>query len=107
MKTNTIRTLIVLLLTAGVVALIGCAGGGEQTITGRVEKTEKGHLLTASDSAATYQLVENQDFSSMVGQKVAITGTVLERTAGNYISVARFEVIGGGGVVKAEDAAKD
>ena len=41
MKTNTIRTLIVLFLMAGVVALIGCAAA-EQTITGTVEKTERG-----------------------------------------------------------------
>ena len=107
MKINTIRTLIVLLLMAGVVALIGCAGGGEQTITGTVEKTDKGHLLTASDGAATYQLVENQDFSAMVGQKVAITGTVLERTAGNFISVTRFEVIGGDDAVQTEGAPND
>src|SRR5210317_1963179 len=102
MKTNTIRTLIVLLLMAGVVALIGCAAA-EQTITGTVEKTDAGHYLKTSDGAATYQLVENQDFSTMVGKNVAITGTLLERSAGNYISVTRFEVVGAGDVVKAED----
>jgi hypothetical protein len=107
MKTHSIcRTFAMLFLMVGFLALIGCAAA-EQTITGTVEKTDTGHLLKASDGAATYQLVENQDFSTLVGQKVAITGTVLERTAGNYISVARFEVIGGGDVVKAEDAAKD
>lgn len=107
MKTHSIcRRFAMLFLMVGFLALIGCAAG-EQTITGTVEKTDQGHLLKASDGAATYQLVENQDFSSMVGQKVAITGTILERTAGNYISVTRFEVVGAGDVVKAEDAAKD
>jgi len=106
MKTNTIRTLIVLLLMAGVVALIGCAAA-EQTITGTVEKTDSGHYLKTSDGAATYQLVENQDFSTMVGKNVAITGTLLERSAGNFISVTRFEVVGAGDGVKAEDAPKD
>jgi hypothetical protein len=43
----------------------------------------------------------------MVGKNVTITGTLLERSAGNYISVTRFEVVGAGDVVKAEDAAKD
>lgn len=106
MKTNTMRTLIVLFLMAGGVALIGCAGG-EQTITGTVEKTDAGHLLKASDGAATYQLVENQDFSAMVGKKVAITGTLLERSTANYISVTRFEVVGEGDVVKTAEAPKD
>jgi hypothetical protein len=93
MKTNTIRTLIVLFLVAGGVTLFGCAGGGEQTITGTVEKTDTGHFLKTSDGANSYQLVENQDFSTMVGKNVAITGTLLERSNGNYISVTRFEVL--------------
>lgn len=107
MKSHSIcRTFAMLFLMVGFLALIGCAGG-EQTITGTVEKTDTGHLLKASDGAATYQLVENQDFSALVGQKVAITGTVLERTAGNYISVSRFEVVGGGDVVQTESAPND
>lgn len=100
------RTIAMLFLMVGFLALVSCAGG-EQTITGTVEKTDTGHLLKASDGATTYQLVENQDFSALVGQKVAITGTVLERTAGNYISVSRFEVVGGGDVVQTESAPND
>lgn len=92
MKTNTIRMLIVLFLLAGGVALLGCAAA-EQTITGTVEKTDTGHFLKTSDGANSYQLVENQDFSTMVGKNVAITGTLLERSNGNYISVTRFEVL--------------
>jgi hypothetical protein len=92
MKTNTIRILIVLFLLAGGVTLLGCAAA-EQTITGTVEKTDTGHFLKTSDGANSYQLVENQDFSTMVGKNVAITGTLLERSAGNYISVTRFEVL--------------
>lgn len=107
MKTHSIcRRFAMLFLMVGFLALIGCAAG-EQTITGTVEKTDQGHLLKASDGAATYQLVENQDFSAMVGQKVAITGTILERTAGNYISVTRFEIVEGGDVMKTEDAPKN
>jgi hypothetical protein len=107
MKTHSIcRTFAMLFLMVGFLVLIGCAAA-EQTITGTVEKTDSGYFLKTSDGANKYQLVDNQDFSTMVGKNVAITGTLLERSAGNYISVARFEVVGAGDVVKAEDAAKD
>ena len=95
-----------LFLMVGFLALIGCAAA-DQTITGTVEKTAEGHLLKASDGKATYRLVENQDFAAMVGKNVAITGTLLERSAGNYISVTRFEVVDGGDVIKTADAPKD
>lgn len=107
MKTHSIcRTFAMLFLMVGFLALIGCAAA-EQTITGTVEKTDSGHYLKTSDGANRYQLVENQDFSAMVGKTVAITGTLLERSAGNYISVTRFEVVGAGDVVKSEDVPKD
>jgi len=107
MKIHSIcRRFAMLFLMVGFLALIGCAAA-EQTITGSVEKTDTGHFLKTSDGANRYQLVENQDFSAMVGKNVAITGTLLERSAGNYISVTRFEVVGPGDVAKAEDAPKN
>ena len=93
MKINTTgRTLIVLFLIGCLVALFGCAGG-EQTITGIVEKTDTGHILKASDGGATYKLVENQDFSSMEGKTVKVTGTLMDRESGKAISVTHFEVV--------------
>ena len=107
MKIHSIcRKFSMLFLMVGFLALIGCAAA-EQTITGTVEKTDTGHFLKTSDGANSYQLVENQDFSAMGGKKVAITGTILERSAANYISVTRFEVVDAGDVAKTEDAPKN
>ena len=93
MKRNAIgRTMLTLCLLVGVLALVSCAGG-EQTITGTVEKTDQGHVLVASDGTNKYKLVENQDFSSMVGKSVKLTGTLMDRVSGKAISVTSFEVV--------------
>ena len=93
MKSNVIgRTLLMLCLLIGVVAFVSCSGG-EQTITGTVEKTDAGHVLVASDGASSYKLVENQDFSSMIGKTVKLTGTLMDRESGKAIAVTSFEVV--------------
>lgn len=93
MKSNVIgRTLLILCLLVGMVAFVSCSGG-EQTITGIVEKTDTGHVLAASDGTNRYNLVENQDFSSMVGKTVKLTGTLMDRVSGKAIAVTSFEVV--------------
>jgi hypothetical protein len=96
MKSNAIgRTLITLALIAGLLALIGCAGG-EQTFTGTVEKTDKGLVLKTDDGSGPYRLVENKDLYALEGKTVKLTGSLMERESGKAISVARFEVVGEG-----------
>ena len=94
MKTNSgFLKMGMLFLLAGLFALTACSGG-EQTITGTVEKNDQGLVLKSSDGDYVYRLVENQDLSAMIGKRVEVSGTLLERVAGQSILVTRFEVIG-------------
>ena len=96
MKRNPIvRTLIMLVLMAGLLVAIGCAGG-EQTFTGSVEKTDQGLVLKTADGAGTYRLVENKDLYALEGKTVKLTGSLLERESGKAIAVTHFEVVGEG-----------
>ena len=81
--------------------------GGEQIITGTLEKTDKGHVLKAEDGATTYRLAENQDFSAMVGKTVRITGTLMEREAGRTIVVTRMDPIEATTVTEEKEAQAD
>ena len=96
MKRNPIvRTLIMLVLMAGLLVAIGCAGG-EQTFTGTVAKTDQGLVLKMADGAGTYRIVENKDLYALEGKTVKLTGSLMDRESGKAIAVTHFEVVGEG-----------
>jgi hypothetical protein len=96
MKRNpVVRTWIMLVLIAGLLTLAGCAGG-EQTLTGTVEKTDQGLVLKTADGAGTYRLVENKDLYALEGKTVKLTGSLMERESGKAIAVTHYEVVGEG-----------
>jgi len=89
------RILIAMILIAGLVAVIGCAGA-EQTLTGTVEKTDTGLVLKTDDSVGTYRIVENKDLYALAGKSVKLTGSLMDRENGKSIFVKHFEVVGEG-----------
>ena len=91
-RETTWRKLTVLFVVAGFVALMGCSAA-DQTFTGTVEQTDMGLVLKTSDGADTYRVIDKPDVRALVGKKVTLTGTLMERESGKAISVSSFEVL--------------
>ena len=90
MKRNLIKVFAILLVI-GLVAATGAMAGG-QSITGMVEKTDQGIVISA-DNGDTY-IVAGKDLSGMVGQTVKATGTLAEvkaACAGSMAARARLK----------------
>ena len=67
------------------------AMAGDETITGVIEKTDQGIILSA-DNGERF-MVRGQDCSSMVGKSVKATGAVMEDKSGMVIEVTSVEEI--------------
>ncbi|MEJ2041317.1 MAG: hypothetical protein P8X55_20665 [Desulfosarcinaceae bacterium] len=61
----------------------------EQSVTGKVEQTEKG-IIIAADDGDTY-VVMGKDLSSMVGETVKAVGTVEEGDMGKTLTITSVE----------------
>ena len=85
MKRNLIKVFAILLVI-GLVAATG-AIAGDQSITGMVEKTDQGIVISA-DNGDTY-IVAGKDLSAMVGQ----TGTLAEGQSGKTLTVISVEPV--------------
>lgn len=64
----------------------------EATITGTIEKTDQGIVLSA-DNGESF-LVKGRDLSDMVGRSVQATGTLSEEMGGMTITIIAIEEIG-------------
>ena len=64
---------------------------GEEAITGMVEQTDQGIVISA-DNGETY-MVQGQDLSSMVGKNVKAMGTLAESESGKTLNVTSVEEI--------------
>lgn len=64
---------------------------GEESITGVVEQTEQGIVISADDGAS--YLVQGQNLSAMVGKTLKATGTLSEGENGKVITVTHIEEI--------------
>lgn len=84
--------LAVFLMVTGLIAMIGCSAA-EQTFTGTVEQTDQGLVLTSSDGANTYRVMDNPDIRALAGKSVQLTGTLMDREAGQTIAVTNFEIL--------------
>ena len=89
MKRNLIKVFAILLVI-GLVAATG-AIAGDQSITGMVEKTDQGIVISA-DNGDTY-IVAGKDLSQMVGQTVKATGTLAEGQSGKTLTVISVEPV--------------
>jgi hypothetical protein len=89
MKRNLIKVFAILLVI-GLVAATG-AIAGDQSITGMVEKTDQGIVISA-DNGNTY-IVAGKDLSEMVGQTVKATGTLAESQSGKTLTVISVEPV--------------
>ena len=79
-----------------VIAIVGLlsvtnALAAEETISGTVENSDNGIVITADDGQ-TYA-VQGQDLSAMVGKTVRVTGTLEESKSGPTITVVKVEEI--------------
>jgi len=77
-----------LLVVAVVFTAVACTKQTTPTkeITGTVEQTDKGVVITSEGEGGQY-LVAGQDLSSMVGKKVKATGTVAEAQGQKTLTV--------------------
>jgi hypothetical protein len=89
MKGNTIKWLAVMLIV-GLMAATG-AIAGDQSVTGKVEKTDQG-IVIAADNGDTY-IVMGKDLSEMVGKTVKATGTLEEGASGKTLTVISVEPV--------------
>ena len=89
MKGNTMKGLAVMLIV-GMLAATG-AIAGDNSITGTVEKTEKGIVISA-DNGDQY-IVMGKDLTTMVGKTVKATGTLAEGKSGKILTVISVEPV--------------
>jgi len=89
MKRNTMKWIAVMLVLGFLAATVAIAG--EQSITGTVEKTDQGIVISADDGS-TY-MVEGKDLSDMVGKSVKATGTLAEGASGKTLTVISVEPV--------------
>jgi hypothetical protein len=87
------RTIWTLLVVAAIVGLlsVGVALAAEETISGTVEQSAQGFVISADDGQ-TY-MVQGSDLSGMVGKSVKATGTLEESQSGKTIKVTKIEEI--------------
>jgi hypothetical protein len=83
MKKNWMKIVTMMLIACFLVAPFALAS--EQNITGKVEQTDQGIVISANDGN-TY-MVQGHDLSDMVGKTVKATGTLSEDNAGKTITV--------------------
>lgn len=89
MKGNMVKWIAVMLVV-GLMAATG-AIAGDQSVTGKVEKTDQG-IVIAADDGATY-IVMGKDLSEMVGKTVKATGTLEEGASGKTLTVISVEPV--------------
>ena len=89
MKGNMMKWVAVMLVV-GLMAATGVIAG-EQSITGTVEKTDQGIVISADDGD-TY-IVAGKDLSEMVGKTVKATGTLAEGASGKTLTVISVEPV--------------
>lgn len=89
MKRGMIKWLAVFLVI-GLLAATG-AIAGDQSVTGTIEKTDQGIVISADDGD-TY-IVMGKDLSDMVGETVKATGTLAEGAAGKTLTVISIEPV--------------
>ena len=89
MKGHTMKWLAVVLM----VALMAATGAiaGDNSITGTVEKTDNGIVISA-DNGDKY-IVMGKDLSEMVGKTVKATGTLAEGKTGKIITIISVEPV--------------
>ncbi len=83
------RWIAVMLVIGFLTAAVAIAG--DQSITGTVEKTKQGIVISADDGA-TY-MVQGKDLSEMVGKTVKATGTLAEGKSGKTLTVISIEPV--------------
>lgn len=89
MKGNMVKWIAVMLII-GLMAATG-AIAGDQSVTGKVEKTDQG-IVIAADDGDTY-IVMGKDLSEMVGKTVKATGTLEEGASGKTLTVISVEPV--------------
>ena len=89
MKRNRMKWIAVMLIIGFLAATAAIAG--EQSITGTVEKTDQGIVISANDGAI--YMVQGQDLSDMVGKTVKATGTLAESESGKTLTIISIEPV--------------
>ncbi|MGD8833975.1 MAG: DUF5818 domain-containing protein [Desulfobacteraceae bacterium] len=89
MKIN-IMKIFAIMLVVGLMAATG-AIAEDNSITGTVEKTDQGIVISADDGA-TY-IVMGKDLTEMVGKTVKATGTLAEGKSGKILTVVSVEPV--------------
>ncbi len=90
MKGNMMKWLAVMLVV-GMLAATG-AIAGDNSITGTVEKNDKGVVVISADNGDQY-IVMGKDLTDMVGKTVKATGTLAEGKSGKILTVVSVEPV--------------
>lgn len=83
-----ITKLFAIMLIFSLIAATG-AIAGEASITGTVQKTDKG-IVIAADDGGTYKVM-GVDLTEMIGKAVKATGTLAESPNGEVLTVISVE----------------
>jgi hypothetical protein len=92
MKRNLIKILALMLVVGFMCSTVAIAAE-EQAVTGTVEQTDQGFIIT-SDAGERYMVMGQEDaLSGMVGKQVVATGTVEEGAEGKSLNISSIEEI--------------
>jgi hypothetical protein len=89
MKSKLMKCLAVMLIV-GLTVVTG-AIAGDSSVTGMVEKTDNGIVISADDGAK-YSIM-GADLTEMIGKTVKATGTLSEGASGKVLTVISVEPV--------------
>jgi hypothetical protein len=89
MKNKLMKSLVVMLIL-GLTAFTG-AFAGDVSVTGTVEKSDSGIVISADDGAK-YNVM-GADLTEMIGKSVKATGTLAEGASGKVLTVISVEPV--------------
>jgi len=85
-----ITKVVLFALVVSLFAGIACAGKSMTTITGVVEQTDAGFIITTADGEYA---AAGADLATLVGKKIEATGKVIEGDAGKVINVIAIKEV--------------
>jgi hypothetical protein len=93
MKRNYFKIFALLLVVGFMCSSVAMASGHEESVTGTVEQTDQGFVISADTGEKIKLMGEEDALAGMVGKQVKATGTVEEGAEGKSLNISNIEEV--------------